>query len=76
MQGKTATASQIDFVNLIISHLTRHGEMEPKLLFESPFTDSAPKGPTEVFGDEQAMRLVQVIRSINASVDPVEAATA
>lgn len=76
LQGKTATASQIDFVNLIISHLTRHGEMEPKLLFESPFTDKAPQGPTAVFGDEQAGRLVQVIRAINASAEPSEVATA
>ncbi|WP_331452903.1 type I restriction-modification enzyme R subunit C-terminal domain-containing protein [Nocardia farcinica] len=41
---RTATASQIDFVNLIIGHLTRHGEMDPKLLFEPPFTDAAPRG--------------------------------
>ncbi|RVW02284.1 type I restriction-modification enzyme R subunit C-terminal domain-containing protein [Rhodococcus spongiicola] len=76
LHGKTATARQIDFVNLIILHLTRHGEMDPKLLFESPFTDHAPLGPSQVFGDEQAVRLVQVIRSINASVEPAEAATA
>ncbi|OQQ30533.1 restriction endonuclease subunit R [Prescottella equi] len=76
LEGRTATASQIDFVNLIISHLTRHGEMDPRLLFESPFTDSAPQGPTQVFGDEQAMRLVQVIRSINDSAEPSEAASA
>ncbi|AOW94042.1 restriction endonuclease subunit R [Rhodococcus sp. WMMA185] len=76
LNGKTATASQIDFVNLIISHLTRHGEMDPKLLFESPFTNSAPHGPTEVFGDDQAVRLVQVIRSINDSAEPTEVASA
>ncbi|WP_245813942.1 type I restriction-modification enzyme R subunit C-terminal domain-containing protein [Rhodococcus marinonascens] len=76
LHGKTATASQIDFVNLIVSHLTCHGEMDPKLLFESPFTNSAPQGPTQAFGDEPAVRLVQVIRSINASVEPTEAASA
>ncbi|TLF72423.1 DEAD/DEAH box helicase family protein [Nocardia cyriacigeorgica] len=65
---RTATASQIDFVNLIIGHLTRHGEMDPKLLFEPPFTDAAPHGPTQLFAPDQTKRLVGVIRSINDSV--------
>ncbi|WP_280202798.1 MULTISPECIES: DEAD/DEAH box helicase family protein [Nocardia] len=65
---RTATASQIDFVNLIIGHLTRHGEMDPKLLFEPPFTDAAPQGPSQLFAPDQTKRLVGVIRSINDSV--------
>ncbi|GAA5064330.1 hypothetical protein GCM10023318_50160 [Nocardia callitridis] len=65
---RTATASQIDFVNLVIGHLTRHGEMDPKLLFEAPFTDAAPQGPTRLFAPEQTRRLVGVIKSINDSV--------
>ncbi|MEV0773385.1 DEAD/DEAH box helicase family protein [Nocardia salmonicida] len=65
---RTATASQINFINLVIGHLTRHGEMDPKLLFEAPFTDAAPQGPTQLFAPEQTKRLVGVIRSINDSV--------
>lgn len=65
---RTATASQIDFLDLVIDHLTRHGEMDPKLLFEAPFTDAAPQGPTQLFAPEQTKRLVGVIRSINDSV--------
>ncbi len=65
---RTATASQIDFVNLVVGHLTRHGEMDPRLLFEPPFTDAAPQGPTQLFAPEQTQRLVGVIRSINDSV--------
>jgi len=70
---RTASSSQIDFVNLVISHLTRHGEMDPKLLFEAPFTDAAPQGPTQLFAPEQTKRLVGVIRSIS---DSAGAATA
>ena len=65
---RTASANQIDFINLVIGHLTRHGEMDPKLLFEAPFTDAAPQGPTQLFAPEQTRRLVGVIRSINESV--------
>jgi type I restriction enzyme R subunit len=68
---RTATASQIDFVNLVVGHLTKHGEMDPKLLFEPPFTDAAPQGPTQLFAPEQTKRLVGLIRSINDSVDAI-----
>lgn len=64
-----ATASQIDFVNLIIGHLTRHGEMNPNLLFEPPFTDSAPRGPRNCSPrPDNVTRLLGVIRSMNNSV--------
>lgn len=37
--------NQIEFVNLIVDHLTEHGAMNPELLYESPFSDLNPKGP-------------------------------
>ena len=43
--GKTLNANQIDFVNLIVDHLTEHGMMGTSLLYESPFTDVTPTGP-------------------------------
>lgn len=69
LDGRTASANQIDFVNLVIAHVTKHGAMDPGLLFEAPFTDSAPQGPGQVFESGQSLRLVEVIRSINDSAD-------
>jgi hypothetical protein len=43
--GKTLTANQIEFVNLIVDHLTEHGVVEAARLYESPFTDLTPHGP-------------------------------
>lgn len=37
--GKTLTANQIEFVNLVVEHMTERGAMSPALLYESPFTD-------------------------------------
>jgi type I restriction enzyme R subunit len=39
LMGKVTTANQIEFVDLIINHLTEHGVMGAALLYESPFTD-------------------------------------
>ncbi|MGL4304559.1 MAG: type I restriction-modification enzyme R subunit C-terminal domain-containing protein, partial [Mycobacteriaceae bacterium] len=73
LEGRTATANQIDFVKLVINHVVKHGAMDPALLFESPFTDSAPQGPDQIFPSGQSQRLVEVLRSIN---DSAEAASA
>ena len=41
--GTTATASQLEFIGLIVEYLTENGVMEPARLYESPFTDISPK---------------------------------
>ena len=64
-------ASQLDFVNLIIDHLTQCGWMRPEQLYSSPFTDEFSAGPNKVFtepGEVQALiSALSVIRQ-NASV--------
>ncbi|MDX2099606.1 MAG: DEAD/DEAH box helicase family protein [Leptolyngbyaceae cyanobacterium bins.59] len=64
LSGSTATADQIEFINLIIDHLTHHGIMDPGLLYEAPFTDINSQGPEGVFRPEQVDTLVSVLESI------------
>jgi len=45
LAGRSLSANQIEFVNLIIDHLTEHGVMETRMLYTSPFTDLTPQGP-------------------------------
>jgi type I restriction enzyme, R subunit len=63
----TATATQIEFVNMIIEHLTDQGVMEPGLLYEPPFTDIAPTGPDQVFDEERVTRLFAKLQAMNES---------
>lgn len=67
LTGKKLDANQIEFVNLIIDHLTEHGIMDASLLYESPFTDLTPRGPDELFTSGQLDELLAVLEKVHAS---------
>jgi type I site-specific restriction endonuclease len=58
---------QIEFINMVIEHLTDQGVMDPALLYETPFTDVAPTGPDQLFDEEKVARLFTKIRGLNDS---------
>lgn len=63
----TASANQIDFINLIIDHLMHHGVMDLDALYESPFTDINSQGPDGMFSPTQVDTLVSVLEQIRAT---------
>ncbi|THD06765.1 type I restriction-modification enzyme R subunit C-terminal domain-containing protein, partial [Metallibacterium scheffleri] len=67
LSGKTLSANQIEFVNLIVDHLTEHGVMEAAMLYESPFTDLTPRGPEELFTSVQVDELLAAIDQVRLS---------
>jgi type I restriction enzyme R subunit len=62
--GKTLNANQIEFINLMIDHLTQRGWMEPSALYESPFTDISPRGVEGIFASKEVEQLIGVLGSI------------
>jgi len=70
----TLSANQLDFVRLVVDHLTENGAMEANRLYESPFTDFAPQGPEEIFPPEDADELVAAIEAVRASAEPKDEA--
>ncbi len=67
LAGKTLGANQIEFVDLIVDHLTEHGVMGAALLYESPFTDITPQGPDEIFTSSQVEELVAALDRVRAT---------
>jgi hypothetical protein len=64
LDGRRLTADQLDFLDLVIDHLTARGVMDPKLLYEPPFTDFNRNGVEGVFEHADVIRLVQIQREI------------
>ncbi|WP_447747217.1 type I restriction-modification enzyme R subunit C-terminal domain-containing protein [Pseudomonas nicosulfuronedens] len=67
--GKTLSGNQLEFVNLVIQHLTEHGVMDAGLLYESPFTDLTPAGPEGLFNSAQVDELFSALAKIKASAE-------
>lgn len=67
LDGRTLNASQIEFVDLIVNHLTERGVMSAALLYESPFTDLAPRGPDDLFASSQVAELVAILDRVRAA---------
>lgn len=58
---------QIDFVNLIVNHLTEHGTMDAAQLYASPHTDLTPRGPEGLFSETAVQELVSLLDAVKRS---------
>ena len=58
------SATQIRFIDQVVSYLTQNGAMDPGLLYESPFTDLHDEGLDGVFGDDGAARIVHLLQEV------------
>ncbi|RST49349.1 DEAD/DEAH box helicase family protein [Variovorax sp. DXTD-1] len=66
--GSTMTASQLQFIEEIVQHLTEHGAMPQERLYASPFTDIHSRGPEGVFAPN-------VVEQLFAALDGLELKT-
>lgn len=64
LAGQNLNANQIEFINLIIDYLTERGAMDPRRLYESPFTDFDDQGISGLFPQIEIQRIVQVLNEV------------
>lgn len=67
IQSRSLTADQLHFVDLVVDHLTKNGMMEPGRLYDSPFTDLAPRGPEDLFGEADIQELIAALAVVRAN---------
>ena len=74
LDNTTFSVDQVRFVSLIVDELTANGVMEPKRLFESPYTDHAPTGPDFLFPDTDVDLIVEILADVRRTATPGGAA--
>lgn len=60
---------QISFLNEVVEYLVKNGTMEPREMFDSPFTLHNDKGVTGVLGEDLASKVVDLVRRINKNAE-------
>jgi len=64
----------VRFVSMIVDELTANGIVEPRRLFESPYTDRAPTGPDFLFPDADVDVMVGILHDVKQRALPIGAA--
>ena len=67
LSGGTASSAQIEFVTMVVEHLTDQGVLDPALLYDTPFTDVASTGPDRMFDEAKVTQLFARIEALNQS---------
>ena len=64
LAGRALTASQMEFVGMVVDHLTENGVVEAGRLYESPYTDLSPLGIEGVFAGGLASDFFAVLAAV------------
>jgi type I restriction enzyme R subunit len=68
--GRPLSANQLDFVQMVVDHLTENGVMSAEVLYKPPFTTIAPQGPDGIFPSADVEELIAVIAEVRANAMP------
>ncbi len=65
LSGAPLHPDQITFLDQVIDYLVKNGTMEPKAMFDTPFTHINHEGLSGLFDDEESAKIVRLVRRIN-----------
>ena len=61
---RALSANQIEFLSMVIDYLTERGVMDPRLLYERPFTDFDAMGVEGVFDNAGVVELIGILEEV------------
>jgi type I restriction enzyme R subunit len=64
LAGKTFTANQIEFVQMVIENLTKAGVVDIGRLYEAPYTKFSVKGVEGIFKEAEVVQLIAVLEDV------------
>lgn len=65
LDGAPLHPDQISFLDEVVDYLVKNGVMEPKAMFDTPFTHINDQGIAGIFDDESSKKVIQLVRHIN-----------
>ena len=71
LSGAPLLADQMAFLDEVVEYLVKNGVMEPKVMFDSPFTNINDQGVMGVFGEEKSKKVIELVRHVNENAGAV-----
>jgi len=56
---------QMAFLDEVVEYLVKNGTMEPKIMFEAPFTNINTLGVAGIFDEDKSKKVIELIRHVN-----------
>lgn len=63
------TADQQHFLDYIINYFVQRGVVQPRQLYDRPFTELHINGPDGVFSDDDCDNIISIIRKVNKQAE-------
>ena len=62
------------FLNEVIEYLVKNGTMEPKVMFDTPFTLINDQGIAGVFDEDASKKVIELVRHVNENAGVIKTA--
>jgi len=65
---------QMAFLDEVVEYLVKNGTMEPKVMFDTPFTLINDQGIAGVFDEDASKKVIELVRHVNENADITKSA--
>jgi len=69
LSGAPLTPDQMAFLDQIVEYLVNNGTMEPKVMFDTPFTHINDQGVVGVFDQQESIKVIELVKHVNENAE-------